>query len=41
MNREELIAPENYNLVEEVEKFTGEQSKIAIKWVNETGKMKK
>ncbi|QHE62709.1 AMP-binding protein [Rossellomorea vietnamensis] len=38
MKREELIAPEKYNLVEEVEKFARDGEKLAIKWENEKGK---
>jgi acetyl-CoA synthetase len=38
VKREELIAPEKYNLVEEVEKFASNQEKLAIKWENEEGK---
>ncbi|MGM0830165.1 MAG: acyl-CoA synthetase MbcS [Bacillota bacterium] len=37
MKREELIAPEKYNLVEEVEKYASDQQKLAIKWENEEG----
>ena len=37
MKREELIAPEKYNLVEEVEKFASDGEKLAIKWENEEG----
>ncbi|BCB05259.1 acyl-CoA synthetase MbcS [Bacillus sp. KH172YL63] len=40
MKREELIAPEMYNLVEEVEKFAGDEQKLAIKWENEEGSKK-
>ncbi|TMU85920.1 AMP-binding protein [Bacillus sp. BHET2] len=37
MKREELIAPEMYNLVEEVERFASDEQKLAIKWENEEG----
>jgi acetyl-CoA synthetase len=37
MKREDLLAPEKYNIVEEVEKFAQDPSKIAIKWENEHG----
>lgn len=37
MKRENLIAPECYNLVKEVEKFTHEPEKIALKWEDESG----
>jgi acetyl-CoA synthetase len=37
MNRNELLAPENYNIVEEVEKFASDPIKVALKWENEEG----
>ncbi|OEH91814.1 acyl-CoA synthetase MbcS [Bacillus solimangrovi] len=37
MDRENLIAPEKYNLIEEVERFANDESKKAIVWENETG----
>ena len=37
MKREDLIAPEEYNLVEEIEKFAVNPEKIAIKFENELG----
>jgi acetyl-CoA synthetase len=37
MKREDLIAPEEYNLVEEIEKFAKNPEKIAIKFENELG----
>ncbi|MBD1380131.1 acyl-CoA synthetase MbcS [Metabacillus arenae] len=37
MNKEELIAPEDYNLVSEVEKYSGKASLLAIQWENEQG----
>jgi acetyl-CoA synthetase len=37
MNREELIAPEKYNLVSEVERFAKDPERLALKWVNELG----
>ncbi|WP_173917280.1 acyl-CoA synthetase MbcS [Halobacillus sp. Marseille-Q1614] len=37
MNREELIAPENYNLVQEFEKHASDPSRKAILWENEQG----
>ncbi|MEW9110263.1 MAG: acyl--CoA ligase [Cytobacillus gottheilii] len=40
MKREDLLAPEQYNLVEEVEKFAADQSKIALIWENEFGEKK-
>lgn len=35
MNREELIAPKTYNLVEEIEKFAKDKDKMAIKWIDD------
>lgn len=40
MNREELIAPEKYNLVAEVERFAKDPNRLALKWENETGETK-
>lgn len=40
MKREELIAPDHYNLVSEVEKFAKDQNKIALKWESESGEVK-
>lgn len=40
MKREELIAPDHYNLVSEVEKFAEDQNKIALKWESESGEVK-
>ncbi|MDF0726433.1 acyl--CoA ligase [Cytobacillus sp. S13-E01] len=40
MIRENLIAPESYNLVNEVEKFTQNPDKVALKWENENGDRK-
>lgn len=37
MERKDLIAPEKYNLVSEMEKFALDPSKIALKWENEEG----
>jgi acetyl-CoA synthetase len=37
MKREELIAPEKYNLVSEIEKFATEPNRKALKWENEAG----
>lgn len=37
MKREDLIAPEKYNLVSEVEKFAENPEKVALKWENESG----
>ncbi|MBV7507380.1 acyl--CoA ligase [Bacillus sp. sid0103] len=41
MKREDLIAPEKYNLVSEVEQFAKEPTRIALKWENEAGETKK
>lgn len=40
MVREELIAPEMYNLVQEVEQYAKDSSKVALKWENEQGEQK-
>lgn len=40
MERNDLIAPEKYNLVSEMERFALDPAKIAIKWENEEGKTK-
>jgi acetyl-CoA synthetase len=40
MNREELIAPEKYNLVSEVERFAQDPKRLALKWENESGETK-
>ncbi|MBO9131200.1 acyl--CoA ligase [Bacillus sp. 165] len=37
MNREELIAPEQYNLVQEIERYATDPEKIAILWQDEEG----
>jgi acetyl-CoA synthetase len=37
MVREELLAPLSYNLVEEIEKYSTDATKIALKWENEQG----
>jgi len=37
MKREELIAPEKYNLVSEIEKFATEPNRKALVWENEAG----
>jgi acetyl-CoA synthetase len=37
LNRNDLIAPEKYNLVSEMEKFTQDPKKVALKWENEEG----
>jgi acetyl-CoA synthetase len=40
MKREDLIAPEKYNLVSEMERFAKEPNRVALKWENETGETK-
>lgn len=40
MQREDLIAPLHYNLVQEVEVFAKDQTKIALKWEDELGDKK-
>lgn len=40
MEREDLIAPINYNLTSEVEKYKNAQAKIALQWENENGEKK-
>ncbi len=37
MNREDLIAPEKYNLVSEVERFAKNPKNVALKWESESG----
>ncbi|HJV31464.1 MAG TPA: acyl--CoA ligase [Bacillales bacterium] len=37
MKREDLIAPLEYNLVSEVERFAKDPNKMALKWENESG----
>jgi acetyl-CoA synthetase len=40
MRLEDLIAPENYNLVSEIERYAKDAEKIALKWENEAGETK-
>lgn len=40
MKREDLIAPEQYNLVSEVERYASDEKKIALIWENEVGENK-
>jgi acetyl-CoA synthetase len=37
LERKDLIAPDKYNLVSEMERFAQDPSKIALKWENEEG----
>lgn len=40
MNREDLIAPEKYNIVMEMERFTKEPSRKALVWLDDEGNRK-
>ncbi|MBO0996195.1 acyl--CoA ligase [Bacillus sp. SD075] len=40
MKREDLLAPEHYNLVSEMERYAKDPGKVAILWENETGDKK-
>ncbi|HYK74362.1 MAG TPA: AMP-binding protein, partial [Pseudoneobacillus sp.] len=40
MERNDLIAPEKYNLVSEMERFAQDPARIALKWENEEGQVK-
>ncbi|MFT8321669.1 MAG: acyl--CoA ligase [Bacillus sp. (in: firmicutes)] len=40
MSREELLAPQKYNFVSEIEKFAQNADKVALKWENEEGQAK-
>jgi len=40
MNRNNLIAPQQYNLVSEVERFASDEKKLALLWENEAGETK-
>lgn len=40
MNKEDLIAPERYNLVTEFEKYTVDEEKLALIWESENGEQK-
>ncbi|WP_066292299.1 acyl-CoA synthetase MbcS [Bacillus sp. FJAT-29937] len=40
MKREDLLAPEKYNLVAEIERFASDSNRLAIKWENELGEKK-
>lgn len=41
MNKQNLIAPEHYNLVKEFEKFAVDEEKLALIWESEDGEQKK
>ncbi|MGE6488153.1 acyl-CoA synthetase MbcS [Paenisporosarcina sp. NPDC076898] len=40
MNRENLLAPTSYNLVQEFEKYATDESRLALIWKSETGETK-
>ncbi|WP_349727822.1 acyl-CoA synthetase MbcS [Peribacillus frigoritolerans] len=40
MKREDLLAPEHYNLVSEMERFAKDPEKVAVLWENENGDKK-
>lgn len=40
MKREDLLAPEHYNLTEEMERFAADPARIALKWEDEKGATK-
>ncbi|MDQ0196988.1 acyl-CoA synthetase MbcS [Neobacillus ginsengisoli] len=40
MKREDLIAPEKYNLVSEMERFAKDPNRLALKWESESGETK-
>lgn len=40
MRREDLIAPEKYNLVSEMERFAKDKERLAIRWESEQGEKK-
>ncbi|MCL6570180.1 MAG: acyl--CoA ligase [Bacillus sp. (in: Bacteria)] len=40
MKREDLIAPEKYNLISEVERFAENPNRVALKWESELGQTK-
>lgn len=40
MKREDLLAPEQYNLVTEIERYASDSNRLAIKWENEAGEKK-
>lgn len=40
MNKQDLIAPQNYNLVSEFEKYSKDESKLALIWESDKGEVK-
>ncbi|MFB5661440.1 acyl-CoA synthetase MbcS [Alteribacillus sp. HJP-4] len=37
MNREDLIAPEKYNIADELKAFTDDEERVAVRWLSEDG----
>ncbi|WP_026699995.1 acyl-CoA synthetase MbcS [Salibacterium aidingense] len=37
MNRQDLIAPGTYNITDDLEMFSGEEKRTAVRWLNESG----
>lgn len=40
MKREDLIAPEMYNLTQEIDKFAKDSTKVALNWLSDSGEKK-
>lgn len=40
MKREDLLSPEKYNIIQEMERFSLDPQKLAIKWEDEQGDTK-
>ena len=40
MKREDLIAPLQYNLVSEIERYANQKGKVAVKWESQDGETK-
>ncbi|PKG24975.1 acyl-CoA synthetase MbcS [Niallia nealsonii] len=40
MSRQDLIAPQTYNFVSEIEKYAHDKNRLALKWENEDGETK-
>ena len=40
VKREDLIAPKNYNIVEEIERYASKSEKLALRWESEDGEEK-
>jgi len=41
VKREDLIAPKNYNIVEEIERYASKSEKLALRWESEEWRRKK